>query len=179
MSSSIEHCKFLTRNISFSSTAFHTHLKLMKWHRRAYALSVIRLGWIQILGRNGRHRIAKRSSFPSSNVWLLNALLSCIFETKYLQLNVQYRIVPQISELENILSHCNIRSLIVPASRVQLTHPELAVTEYSTICTAYLGDMWFEHITSHAVWIDTYISVQNTTSTILTHVMGQINDDFQ
>lgn len=92
-----------------------------------------------------------------------------------IQLKVQYQMVPEISALADIVSRRNVHTRIVPANRVQLTHPKRTGTELSTVFTGYLVEMRFEHITPHAVWIYPYVSQHNATSTIVTDEMRHIN----
>lgn len=80
-------------------------------------------------------------------------------------------------ELGNILSRRNARTCIVPANCGNLTYPERTGTELSTMLIWYLREMQLEHITSHTVRIDSYVSQLNASYTIVPDVMRYINND--
>lgn len=61
----------------------------------------------------------------------------------------------------------------------KLTHVERAGSKLPTMLSGYLEDMQVEHITSHAMWTDPYVSQRNLTSTILTDAMRPLTNDFQ
>lgn len=82
--------------------------------------------------------------------------------------------VPEICEIAKIVSHHNVRRRIFPANHAQITHPKRAGTDLSSMFTVHLGDMWLEHLTLHAVWIDQFVSQRNAKATIVTDTMYKL-----
>lgn len=65
----------------------------------------------------------------------------------------------------------------MPANYAQFTNLGFAGTEFCTMFTGHLDYMWFEHITSNELLIDTLVSQRNATSTVVTDTIRQINND--
>lgn len=120
--------KFLTWTLSFYSTALHTLPSLMNWYGHAYALSEIRINCLQILGRNGRpYYYKKKLSFLELMTPECSLFLRVLNKIHTINLKVQYRMVPAISELANIVSLRNVHSRILSASHCQHTLPNVQV----------------------------------------------------
>lgn len=69
--------------------------------------------------------------------------------------------VPEICELSNFVSRRNVRTRIVSENRFHLTNPELAANAPPMLYTGGLQDLFFEHLTTHAFWIDPYFEERN------------------
>lgn len=58
---------------------------------------------------------------------------------------VQYRIVPKMCELANVLSRCKVCTQIIPKNHAHLTTSDHGPHLTPTLYTGWLQDLLFEH----------------------------------
>lgn len=72
-------------------------------------------------------------------------------------MNTQYRMIPEICKVSNIVSHCNMRMRILLPEREQMTYLEHGFGAPPIILDGLLNDFQLNDVTQEILWLDPYV----------------------
>ena len=90
-------------------------------------------------------------------------------------LNVQYRMLPAIGELANLITGRLVRTRIMPPNRDQLTRIEDETARPPFIYNGILADITIADLLNHIVWVDPYVDAANVNSRSVDDIVQRAN----
>ena len=91
-----------------------------------------------------------------------------------MHLNIQYRMLPQICDLSNVISTRAVKTRIMPPDRDQRTRPGDAEHRVPVVYDGSLRQLTMDHLLNHIVWIDPYADPANLHMQQLNPVIRQL-----
>ena len=94
------------------------------------------------------------------------------------QLNIQYRMVPPIAAVANVVSRRNVRTRITNRGRVDFIAPIPDPRYPPFLYNGFFGDLVHADISNHVMWFDPYVDPRNAQVDILQELNDEIGNQF-
>ena len=161
-------------NIAFLSTPYEE-----RWPRISFLGDPYQLPPNTRAQRPQCYYYTKKLSFLERMTPECSPFLRGLNKTPTVQLNTQYRMVPEISEVANIVARRDVRTRIIPPDRSVLTTPIRNGAYPPMLFNGFFADFPFAAVSQHLLWVDPYVDPRHAAIDIVQKLNDEVDNNYE